>query len=272
MLEFIASTIGPWIDLIEFTLPPLSCILSMTDSTTSAGWLRKSNFTDDSAAESDAHLGCKMELARDHALRLIHNDIKEYSQWFAGTKNGVSDCLSRDFHLDDHSISNLLTHHFSSQLPTSFEIAPLPHEIELFLSAWLLKMPASTPSKERRTRSGLQPGIDGQHSARQSKLTTTPSSEPFPLPTKQNSSAALPSPSATKNIRLKLSDDWLRAQSELPWTMWLRPSGTTSCRIRDSTKGTSLHAFYLDSTKATRIRTHQQNNKKPFPSPSSASS
>ena len=37
MLEFIAATIGSWIDLIKQTLPPLSCILSMTDSTTSAG-------------------------------------------------------------------------------------------------------------------------------------------------------------------------------------------------------------------------------------------
>ena len=44
MLEHIASIIGPWIDLIESNLPVFSCILSMTDSTTAAGWLRKSNF------------------------------------------------------------------------------------------------------------------------------------------------------------------------------------------------------------------------------------
>jgi hypothetical protein len=40
MLEHIASIIGPWIDIIEQTLPEFSCILSMTDSTTSAGWLK----------------------------------------------------------------------------------------------------------------------------------------------------------------------------------------------------------------------------------------
>ena len=56
MLEFVASTIGPWIDIIENNLPPLSCILSMTDSTTTNGWLRKSNFPDDSEDEYDAHL------------------------------------------------------------------------------------------------------------------------------------------------------------------------------------------------------------------------
>ena len=34
MLEFIAAFIGPWIDILEGNLPPLSCCLSMTDSRT----------------------------------------------------------------------------------------------------------------------------------------------------------------------------------------------------------------------------------------------
>ena len=134
MLEFLASIIGPWIDLVEGNLPPLSCILSMTDSTTSAGWLRKSNFTDDSDGECDAHITCKLELARAHALRLMHNKIKEYSQWFPGDKNPVSDTLSRDFHLKDNELTHLLYSLFPSQLPRSFTIAPLPQEIESFLS------------------------------------------------------------------------------------------------------------------------------------------
>ena len=46
MLEHIAAIVGPWIDMIENKMPKLSCILSMTDSTTAAGWLRKSNFQD----------------------------------------------------------------------------------------------------------------------------------------------------------------------------------------------------------------------------------
>ena len=109
MLEFVAATIGPWIDLIEGNLPTLSCILSMTDSTTTNGWLRKSNFPDDSENETDAHLACKMDLARAHSLRLLDNWIKEYSQWFPGKLNDVSDCLSRDFHLKDEQLTKLLT-------------------------------------------------------------------------------------------------------------------------------------------------------------------
>ena len=44
MLEHLAAVICPWVDLIENNLPHYSCILAMTDSTTAAGWLRKSNF------------------------------------------------------------------------------------------------------------------------------------------------------------------------------------------------------------------------------------
>ena len=69
MLEFLASCIGPWIDLIENNLPPFSCTLSQTDSTTTAGWLRKSNFKDDN--ENEIHKHCKLNLARDHASRLL---------------------------------------------------------------------------------------------------------------------------------------------------------------------------------------------------------
>jgi hypothetical protein len=43
-LEFLASIITPWVDLIAKRLKAGDCALSMTDSTTSAGWMRKSNF------------------------------------------------------------------------------------------------------------------------------------------------------------------------------------------------------------------------------------
>ena len=117
MLEFVASTIGPWIDLLEGSLPPLSCILSMTDNTTTNGWLKKLNFPDDSEDETDAHLAYKMELAHAHSLRLLDNWVKEYSQWFAGKYNDVRDSLSRDLHLDNEQLTQLLTSSVPSQLP-----------------------------------------------------------------------------------------------------------------------------------------------------------
>ncbi len=45
LLEFIESIITPWIDLINKRLSPGDFALSMTDSTTSAGWMKKTNFS-----------------------------------------------------------------------------------------------------------------------------------------------------------------------------------------------------------------------------------
>jgi hypothetical protein len=44
LLEYITSIISPWVDLLSGRLNRGDCALSMTDSTTSAGWLRKTNF------------------------------------------------------------------------------------------------------------------------------------------------------------------------------------------------------------------------------------
>ena len=61
-LEFLGCQIGPLIDIEESNLPPLSCVLSITDSTTAAGWLKKSNFREE--LEGDMQLRLKRETAR----------------------------------------------------------------------------------------------------------------------------------------------------------------------------------------------------------------
>ncbi len=45
-LEFLAAVVTPWIDIIEKRLVAGDCALSMTDSTTAEGWMRKSNFVE----------------------------------------------------------------------------------------------------------------------------------------------------------------------------------------------------------------------------------
>ena len=262
MLEFVAAVIGPWIDIIENNLPPMSCILSMTDSTTTNGWLRRSNFNDCNQQENAEQNQCKLELARKHASLLLDNSIKDYSQWFPGQENDVSDCLSRDFHLNNNDITHLLFSSVPSQLPLSFEIAPLPQEIESFLYAWLQKMPAGPPSNETRARSGLRPGHDGPNFLPPSNSNLTNSSTTSTKSTSPNSSHASPNLSEKPSILQHLSTSWLQEQSALPWTMWLRPSGLTSDPTHDSTQTVSLHAYYNDSTQAIRKRILQQNNKK----------
>jgi hypothetical protein len=45
-LEFLACMIMIWIDILSNNIKHESCILSQTDSSSAAGWLRKSNFAD----------------------------------------------------------------------------------------------------------------------------------------------------------------------------------------------------------------------------------
>ena len=105
-LEWIGCQIGPLIDLEERNLPPLSCILSMTDNSTAAGWLRKSNFREET--ENDIQLRLKRETARHIAITMMRNELKLYSQWFPGEKNEVADSLSRDFHIPHAKLTTLL--------------------------------------------------------------------------------------------------------------------------------------------------------------------
>ena len=75
----------------------------MTDSSTSEGWLRKSNFKED--GENPIQATLRLEVSRSDAKRIMENKIKKYSQWFPGWMNYVSDALSRD---DDRSDNELI--------------------------------------------------------------------------------------------------------------------------------------------------------------------
>jgi hypothetical protein len=46
LLELIALIITPWIDMMAKCLQPGDCVLSMMDSTMSAGWLKRTNFSE----------------------------------------------------------------------------------------------------------------------------------------------------------------------------------------------------------------------------------
>jgi hypothetical protein len=111
LLEFMASIISPWIDILAGRLNRGDCALSMTDSTTSAGWIQKTNFKEDNATRS---------IARHHAALFIESDIKEYSQWFEGKKNQVADALSRELERSDNDLTNTLRSLFPSMLPQHF--------------------------------------------------------------------------------------------------------------------------------------------------------
>ena len=124
LLEHLATVITPWIDIIAKRLGPGDCSLSMTDSSTSEGWLRKSNFKED--GENPIQATIRLEVSRSDAKRIMENKIKNYSQWFPGWMNDVSDALSRDDDRSDNEIINIFRSFTPSQIPDHFDIVPLP--------------------------------------------------------------------------------------------------------------------------------------------------
>jgi len=75
LLEHLAAIITPWIDIIAGRLTKGDCALSMTNSTTSEGWLRKSNFIED--GEDPIQATIRIEVARLCATHYLSNEIRE---------------------------------------------------------------------------------------------------------------------------------------------------------------------------------------------------
>ena len=134
-----ATVITPWIDIKAKRLGPGYCSLSMTDSSTSEGWLRKSNLKED--GESPIQATIRLEVSRSDAKRIMENKTKNYSQWFRGWMNDVSDALSRDDDRSDNELINIFLSFTPSQIPDHFKIVPLPREISSWLISLLQRLP-----------------------------------------------------------------------------------------------------------------------------------
>jgi hypothetical protein len=87
-LEFLGAVVGIWVDIIQDRVPVPGCILAELDSTTTTGWLHKSNFVDE-----DKH--AVFRITRKLGEILLEANACLYSQWFAGALNTGTDspCL-----------------------------------------------------------------------------------------------------------------------------------------------------------------------------------
>jgi hypothetical protein len=94
LLEHIAALITSWVNIIAGRLTHGNCLLSMTDSMTSEGWLKKTNFIDDGEEPIQATICLKVACL--HASQYLLHGIREYSQWFCSANNTVANALSRD--------------------------------------------------------------------------------------------------------------------------------------------------------------------------------
>ena len=226
-LEFLATYINAWMEChlaLSSPVPPCSILLLQSDSSSAVGWLHRSNFDDSTPLH--------FHISRAHAHLMLSHGCGLYSQWFPGAENLVADSLSRDFHLGDSTLLNLLHLSIPLQLPPNFRLCPLPPELLLQVTTWLQALPASTQLPKTPQRSKLATGTTSRPSSLPSTFTTIHISptlpakisnvylEPLLLPT-------VPVTSNTNTLHNSLLHHYL-AQSAPPSMLWHRPTGLTN--------------------------------------------
>ncbi len=162
----------------------------MTDSTTSEGWLKKTNFIEDGESPIQATIG--LEVAYLHASYYLSHEIREYSQWFRGADNQVANALSRDDDRTDEKLTKILHLHCPSQVPPHFEIVPFPSKRVSWLISLLLWLPPKLELAEEHTRITLGRGPATPNTATASASTGTISLMECPDSTKLQSWGLLP--------------------------------------------------------------------------------
>ncbi len=242
LLEHIAAIIMPWIDIIAGCIKKGNCALLMTNGTTSEGLLRKSNFIKDGKDPIQATVWLKV--ARLHATHYLSTGIRECSQWFRGADNNVADALSRDNDRTDDKLTQILRSHCPSQLPLHFKIVPLLKKIASWLTSLLLRLPVKQQLVETHSTTKLGCGTATQSTATASNLETTSSSRTCPKHTESKSSEVLPWLCIKDNFLGHVMLPWLKAQSQIPSTMWLRSSGKTDMTTPNGTPSATLLNFY----------------------------
>jgi hypothetical protein len=229
LLEHLADVISPWVNILARHLKPNDCSLSMTDSTTSEGWTQKTNFKED---VHKIQASIQIEVARVHALRFMTANIREYSQWFPGSKNQVANVLSCDWDRTNNILNHIRFTHVPSQVPNSFKIVPLPNKISSYVTSLLLRLPVQPQYNKEHTPTTLGRGSAGGNTASPQGLEMTTSLNGSPDANRPTSSVLSPWLCAKGNFCNQLMLPWLVRQSVVPSITWQRPSGVTGTQTR----------------------------------------
>jgi hypothetical protein len=185
------------------------------------------------------------------ATLLMSLGIKNYSQWFKGESNEVSNALSRDNNRDDEELINIFCAFCHSQIPSHFRIVPLPSKITSWLIALLQKLPVNQQFNEVHTQSKLGRGNNGA-STTNALGTTTSSSNISHNINVSKSSEPLPWLCKKDGFWDQLMTDWLKAQSQVPFHMYAQPSEKKASQTHPSMKIPGLDSFYSDSIGASK--------------------
>jgi hypothetical protein len=238
-LEFLAYVITIWLAVKATQIAPEDCVLSQTDNTSAAGWLRKSNFAD---VEDEF---VQNATARHLAFLLIKIKSKSciHSQWVPGDFNNISDSLSRDFHLDSSNLANLLVHHFPEQTPFGLAIHPLPNKIVSWVTSLLQSQPQAELWSKEPVQSKFMLGQDLNPTYAPSGLLLTSTSMASTGVFVTRSCVPLHTPSEKVDYVLNLPSFSSLSRSVPPWIAWHRPSSWLTGQTHAWMQTESLHSF-----------------------------
>ena len=166
--EYIASAIDMDLQMeLDPNPNPFPCVLNRSDSTSTVGWLQKSNHEPEDAPIHN-------EVARFHARNMMKRKACNYSQHLPGRLNIISDCLSRDFHLTDEQLISMLTSLHPSLSPPQIKIVALPQKYISWVANMAQKWPGKRESPGRLIKSTIAAGVSGWTSSAGATSRTTP--------------------------------------------------------------------------------------------------
>jgi hypothetical protein len=261
LLEHLAAIVLPWVDIIAGRLKCEDCVLSMNDSTTPKNGSKKK--ISKLGEKNPIQALVRIKAPRMQATLFLKRGLKSYSQWFKGERKKVSDALSCDNDKTDNKLTLTIKTCCPSQVSSHFEICPLPNKIISWLTLLLQQLPVSKRLREVHTRSKLGHGSGGKStpSPLESETTTTSS---FSLKRTNTSSLEhLPWLSGMQSFQNHLMNDWLRAQSEIPSSMFAQPSEKMGIQTQHLTKMANLPSFYSKNSGRSKTQIPKKSTKKP---------
>jgi hypothetical protein len=220
LLEFLASLITVWLTIESGLETHFPCFLALGDNSSAVGWLHKANIDADN--NKPLHLA-----ARKYAQLLMQNDCCLYSQHIKGVHNNVADALSRLHNYSPSQLQNYILSQYPSQVPATFHIAPLPHEISSWMISLLQKIKEPTGSLKEPRIKKTEFGNVGVSTAESLTTNMTSSSKTYLPNLEPDCLEPLQPPSEDASFLNRTKDLWLQAQWKRPWQNWVRSLGQT---------------------------------------------
>ena len=164
--------------------------------------------------------------------------------------------------MSEKSHQNFLHKFASHQIPVNLSIRQLPKKIVSFVISILRQLPVKQQRLKELKPSELLLGAVGSHSLSPLVLNNLFSLMNSPSSRKTLSCPPLPSQSEKLPTLNQIKSHWFTEQSKPPCHMYLRPSGQTLGVTQDWTETVRLASSSKNNSKAIKIKTKEDKNKK----------